>query len=52
MISQMITQILQRSFAYDYGLHEKSKHGEHGKVPILEFLRLQFNKSVRVVNQA
>ncbi len=51
-VSQMITQILQRSLACDDGLHEESKHGEHGKPPILELLHLQFSESVRVVSQA
>ncbi len=47
----MVAQIGQWALASDDGLHEESKHGEHGQSSVLQLLHLQLGECVGVVSQ-
>jgi hypothetical protein len=51
-VVDVVEEVLNGPLAGDNGLHEESKHGEHGEAAVLDLLHLELRRGVGVVGEA
>ncbi|KAG5613840.1 hypothetical protein H5410_013664 [Solanum commersonii] len=51
-VSKVIGKVLQWTLSCDDSLNKESKHGEHSKSTVLDFLYLELSKSLWVISKA
>ena len=51
-VSQVVSEVLERSLSGHNGLDEESEHGEHGETSVLDLLDLELGESIRVVGES